>query len=54
MISIYVVYDTRERVIKGIKILAEIKWMKSWDEYQTKKADKQNKEHKRTKIIHSN
>ena len=43
-----------ERVIKGTKILAEIKRMQSRDKDQTKKnRHTHNKEHKITKIIHT-
>ena len=42
-----------ERVIKGTKILAEIKRMLSRDKDETWKTDTHNKGHKVTKIIHT-
>ena len=42
-----------ERVIRGTKILAEIKSMLSRDKDQTWKTDKHDKEQNATKIIHT-
>ena len=51
--TVIILRVTRERVIKGTKVIAVIKGMLSRDKDQTWKTDIQNKEHKKTKIINT-